>query len=66
LLLVKNMKWHLVGQKGLRFNLRVSKKQSSKHSFICMNNDLVCMRKHCLPIQIACLWLEKGLIRHVI
>jgi hypothetical protein len=33
LILVKNMKWHLVGQKGLRFNLRVSKNQCSKHSF---------------------------------
>ena len=28
--------------------------------FICMNNDLVCMRKHCLPIQIACLWSERA------
>jgi len=28
--------------------------------FICMNNDLVHMRKHCLPIQIACLWLERA------
>jgi hypothetical protein len=28
--------------------------------FICMNNDLVRMRKHCLPIQIACLWSERA------
>ena len=28
--------------------------------FICMNNDLVHMRKHCLPIQIACLWSERA------
>jgi hypothetical protein len=33
LLLVKNIKWHLVGQKGLRFNVRVSTNQCSKHSF---------------------------------
>jgi len=33
LLLVKNMKWHLVGQKSLRFNLRVTENRSSKHSF---------------------------------
>jgi len=30
LLLVKNMKWHLVGKKGLRFNLRGSKNQVFK------------------------------------
>jgi len=30
--------------------------------FICMNNDLVCMRKHYLPIQIACLWSERAWI----
>jgi hypothetical protein len=28
--------------------------------FICVNNDLVCMKKHCLPIQIACLWSERA------
>jgi hypothetical protein len=33
LILVKKMKWHLVGQKGLRFNLRVSKNQYSNNSF---------------------------------
>ena len=33
LLLVKNMRWHLVGQKSLRFNLRVTENRSSKHSF---------------------------------
>jgi hypothetical protein len=33
LILVKNIKWHLVDQKCFRFNLRVSKNQCSKHSF---------------------------------
>jgi hypothetical protein len=33
LLLVKNMKWHLAGRNGSRFNMRVSKNQSWKHSF---------------------------------
>ena len=33
LILVKNIKWHLVDQKGFRFNLRVLKNQCSKHSF---------------------------------
>jgi len=33
LILVKNMKWHLVGKRGLRFNMSVSKNQCSKHSF---------------------------------
>ena len=28
--------------------------------FICMNNDLVRMRKHCLPILIACLWSKRA------
>ena len=28
--------------------------------FICMNNDLTHTRKHCLPIQIACLRLERA------
>ena len=28
--------------------------------FICMNNNLVHMRKHYLPIQIACLWSERA------
>jgi hypothetical protein len=30
--------------------------------FICMNNYLVRMRKHCLPIQIACPWSERALL----
>jgi hypothetical protein len=29
----ENMKWHLVGQNGSRFNMRVSMNQSLKHSF---------------------------------
>jgi len=33
LLLVKNMKWHLAGRNGSRFNMRVSKNQSWKHLF---------------------------------
>jgi hypothetical protein len=60
LILVKNIKWHLVDQKGFRFNLRVSKNSVQSIHFIWMNNDLVCMRKHCLPIYIACLWSERA------
>ena len=29
--------------------------------FICMNNDLTRTRKHCLLIQIVCLWSERAL-----
>jgi hypothetical protein len=28
--------------------------------FACMNNDLFCIGKHSLPIQIACLWSERA------
>jgi hypothetical protein len=47
-------------QKGLNFNLRVNENRFQSIHFICMNNDLVRMRKHCLPIQIACLWSERA------
>jgi hypothetical protein len=46
--------------KGWNFNLRVNENRVQSIHFICMNNDLVRMRKHCLPIQIACLWSERA------
>jgi len=65
LLLVKNMKWHLVGQKSLRFNLRVSKNQSSKHSFYLhkwwfgLHEKALLTDPDCLPL------IRKGLIKHI-
>ena len=46
--------------KGWNFNLRVIENRFQSIHFICMNNDLACMRKHCLPIQIARLWSERA------
>jgi len=64
LLLVKNMKWHLVCQKRFKFQIWGLLRTESVQSiyFISMNNDLTRTRKHCLPIQIACLWSERAWI----
>jgi len=58
---MKNTKWHLVGHKRFKFQFEGYWEPFFQSIyFICMNNDLVRMRKHCLPIQIACPWSERA------
>jgi hypothetical protein len=57
----ENVKWRLVRRKMVQNSIwRLQRTDFQSIYFICMNNDLVRMRKHCLPIQIACLWSERA------
>jgi len=58
---VKNTKWHLVGHKRLKYQFEGYWEPSFK-AFILFAWIMIlfCMRKHCLPIQIACLWSERA------
>jgi len=50
--LVKKMVWNSIW--------RLQRTDFQSFYFIYMNNDLVRMRKHCLPIQITCFWSERA------
>jgi hypothetical protein len=58
---VKNTKWHLVGHKRLKYQFEGYWEPSFK-AFILFAWIMILfrMRKHCLPIQIACLWSERA------
>jgi len=61
LILVKNMKWHLDGHKSLEYQFEGYWELCFK-AFILFAWIMILfrMRKHCLPIQIACLWSERA------
>jgi len=46
----ENIKWHLVGQEVQTSIWGLQRIDFQNIHFICMNNDLVRIRKHCLPI----------------
>ena len=58
---VKNTKWHLVGHKRLKYQFEGYWEPCFK-AFILFAWIMILfrMRKHCLPIQIACLWSERA------
>jgi hypothetical protein len=57
----ENVKWHLVGHKRLKYQFEGYWEPCFK-AFILFAWIMILfrMRKHCLPIQIACLWLERA------